>query len=164
MSVRRLGKLLNKSEGMSESEGAGEDFKPTKGDKRSVVVRQIAQRRGQQQFRNVLLGRYGYRCMMTGCKLLDVVEAAHIKPYRGPDDNHPENGLLLRSDIHTLFDLNLIGINPETWKVELNKKLLSHQEYRELSGCHLRLPDGFRPSKAAARLRYKEFKKNCRKK
>ncbi len=108
--------------------------------------------------------REAYRCMMTGCKLLDVVEAAHIKPYRGPDDNHPENGLLLRSDIHTLFDLNLIGINPETWKVELNEKLLSHQEYRGLSGCHLRLPDGFRPSKAAARSRYKEFKKKCCKK
>jgi HNH endonuclease len=35
---------------------------------------------------------------------LDILEAAHISPYRGEEDNHPENGLLLRADLHTLFD------------------------------------------------------------
>ncbi len=44
--------------------------------------------------------------------------AAHIKAYRGEQDNHPDNGLLLRSDIHTLFDVDLHGIEPEHLQVE----------------------------------------------
>jgi hypothetical protein len=51
---------------------------------------------------------------------MDVVEAAHIKPYRGAADNHPANGLLLRADLHTLFDLDLIGIEPGTLTVRVH--------------------------------------------
>ena len=50
--------------------------------------------------------------MVTDYRLMDVVEAAHIWPYSGEEDNHPANGLLLRTDIHTLFDLELMGIDP----------------------------------------------------
>lgn len=91
----------------------GETYIPQDGDWREVVERQIRERRGQQHFRDILRERYGDRCLVTGCEVLAVLEAAHIKPYQGEADNHPENGLLLRSDIHTLFDLDLIGIEPE---------------------------------------------------
>ena len=60
-----------------------------------------------------------YRCMVSGCQLVDLLEAAHIRPYRGENDNHPSNGLLLRADLHTLFDLDLLGIDPETLLVRL---------------------------------------------
>jgi hypothetical protein len=62
-------------------------YTPENGDWRAVVVRQIKARRGQQRFRNDLRNRYGDRCLISGCRLLDIVEAAHIKPYRGKPDN-----------------------------------------------------------------------------
>ena len=45
---------------------------------------------------------------------MEIVEAAHIKPYAEEPDDDPANGLLLRADLHTLFDLHLIGIEPNT--------------------------------------------------
>jgi hypothetical protein len=95
-------------------------FTPTEADERLVVLRQIKARRGQQAFREALRDRYGDRCMISGCELMDVVEAAHIKSYRGQPDNHPANGLLLRCDLHTLFDLDLIGVEPGTLLVHVH--------------------------------------------
>jgi putative restriction endonuclease len=91
----------------------GDNYAPRTGDQRRVTARQIRERRGQRAFRDALRRRYGGRCAVTGCTVLDLLEAAHIKPYRGDRDNNPQNGLLLRADIHTLFDLDLLGIEPE---------------------------------------------------
>ena len=66
---------------------------------------------------------YGDQCMVTGCKIVDILEAAHISPYRGECDNDVENGLLLRADIHTLFDLNLLGIEPKSLIVHIHSDL-----------------------------------------
>jgi hypothetical protein len=92
---------------------------------------------------------------VTGCTVLAVLEAAHIKPYRGEQDNHPENGLLLRSDIHTLFDLDLLGIEPGRLQVELHPSLRT--EYGDLVGMQLGCRSGLLPSSEALRLRYKLF-------
>jgi HNH endonuclease len=45
-----------------------------------------------------------------------------IRPYRGDHDNDPKNGLLLRTDLHTLFDLNLLGIKPDTLTVIIHRR------------------------------------------
>ncbi len=95
-------------------EETGPSYRPVDSDWRRKVFRQIRERRGQQKFRDALRKRYGDRCMISGCCLMDVIEAAHIRPYRGEKDNHPENGLLLRADLHTLFDLDMLGIEPHT--------------------------------------------------
>ena len=95
-------------------------YSPTLTDRRKRVLRSIKERRGQDSFRKKLIRRYGPNCMVSRCNLLDIVEAAHIWPYHGPVDNHPDNGLLLRADLHTLFDLDLMGINPETYKVAVS--------------------------------------------
>ncbi|MFP3681359.1 HNH endonuclease signature motif containing protein, partial [Pseudomonas sp. SIMBA_041] len=63
------------------------------------------------------------------CKVIEILEAAHISPYRGVKDNHQSNGLLLRADIHTLFDLNLIAINPKSFEVELSSNLLTSEYF-----------------------------------
>jgi len=84
------------------------------------VMRSILARRGQRAFRDSLRARYGDRCVISGCTLLDVLEAAHIRPYRVQADNTPENGLLLRADLHTLFDLDYLGIEPGTLRVHLH--------------------------------------------
>ena len=130
-------------------------YNPEEGDRRHVVVRQIRERRGQQQFRDALRERYGDRCLVTGCEVLAVLEAAHISPYRGEGDNHPENGLLLRADIHTLFDLDLIGIEPNGLQVELHPALA--KEYGTLTGKTLGCVRDCRPSQEALKLRYEQF-------
>ena len=55
---------------------------------------------------------------------LKTVEAAHISPYKGEASNDPSNGLLLRSDLHILFDLGLISVNPDDLSIVVAHKLL----------------------------------------
>lgn len=77
-------------------------------DARERVLGQIVRRRGQQEFREKLLVAYEGRCAITGCDAIEALEAAHIVPYLGTETNHVQNGLLLRADIHTLFDLGCL--------------------------------------------------------
>ena len=133
------------------------EFVPREGDERALIQQQIRERRGQQGFRNEVRKRYGDRCLVTGCKVLAVLEAAHIKPYQGEKDNHPENGLLLRADIHTLFDLDLLGIEPQSLRVELHPNLAESAAYKHLAGKTLRCSAKQRPSKDALKLRYQRF-------
>jgi hypothetical protein len=135
-------------------------YVPKDVDRRRLVERQIRERRGQQEFRNVLRNRYGDRCMVTECQALAVLEAAHIKPYRGEDDNHPENGLLLRADIHTLFDLDLLGIEPDELRVELHPDIAN--EYGHLIQKTLCCTHQCRPSREALRQRYEQFQQHVR--
>lgn len=131
-------------------------YSPTEIDSREKVLREIRARRGQQGFRDALRARYGDQCVISGCKVLHVLEAAHIRPYRGEADNHPENGLLLRSDLHTLFDLNLIGIHPSTLAVHFHPDIRS-TEYMELQGRPVICRGDNRPSERALRLRWEDF-------
>jgi hypothetical protein len=149
----------------AEQEGSNDDasYSPQKGDRRQVLERQIRERRGQQQFRDALRKRYGSRCVVTGCEVLAVLEAAHIRPYRGENDNHVENGLLLRADIHTLFDLNLLGVEPEGLVVKLHPALRNDAHYASLEGKRIDCASNSRPSIGALRSRYSQFtdKKRC---
>lgn len=108
-------------------------------DSRRRVLAQIVRRRGQQEFRERLLAAYNGRCAITGCDAIDALEAAHIVPYQGDVTNRSQNGLLLRADIHTLFDLYLIGVMPNTLTVVVSEKLKG-TIYRELEGTRLREP------------------------
>lgn len=152
-------KTVQKWDGLADEEAdrVGSSYRLKDGDRRQVVERQIRERRGQQQFRDHLCTRYGNRCVVTGCKVLAVLEAAHIKPYRVEEDNHPANGLLLRADIHTLFDLDLLGIDPERLRVALHPDLGKHTEYRNLAGKTLLCTPDQQPSSEALRLRHEQF-------
>lgn len=92
-------------------------------------------RRYQSAFRQALLSKRPNRCAITGTSELSVLEAAHIIPYaeRFADRDKPENGLLLRSDIHKLFDAHLISINPETKAIEVSDRIAS-PDYQSLRG------------------------------
>jgi 5-methylcytosine-specific restriction protein A len=160
--VRNLAELpvsttLRPEEAQGTTSGNVAGYVPQEGDRRAVIQRQIKERRGQQPFRDALRRRYGDRCLVTGCKLLDVLEAAHIRPYRGESDNHIENGLLLRADVHTLFDLNLLGIEPDQLRIRLNPAALSDPCYAALEGKTLICTPHCRPSVDALRVRYQEF-------
>lgn len=108
-------------------------------DARIRSYRLIAQRQGQPQFRAELLAAYGSRCAITGCMTVEVLEAAHLLPYRGPHTNVVTNGLPLRADVHTLLDLQLIAIEPTTRKV-VGSKHLPSDPYLAFIGEPLREP------------------------
>ncbi len=123
-------------------------------DSRDKTQRSIVLRRGQPDFRNALMEAYGARCAITGCEVRDVLEAAHIYPYRGENTNHVQNGLLLRADIHTLFDLGKISIDPDRLTVILDPALMS-SDYAKLHGKKINVPGNPRqwPSKEALKWR-----------
>lgn len=77
-----------------------------------IVTKYIAGRRGQAAFRDKLLNLYNRTCVVTDCPIEDLLEAAHLVEHSKTTNYKPDNGLLLRCDIHTMFDLNLIGIEP----------------------------------------------------
>lgn len=108
-------------------------------DARERVLRSIARRRGQPAFRKELLRAYGGRCAITGCSVTTVLEAAHIIPYLGSHTNHIANGLLLRADLHTLFDLGLIAICPQSRQVRVHSSLLG-TDYAAFAGKEIGLP------------------------
>lgn len=108
-------------------------------DARTRVVASIVRRQGQPAFRRKLLAAYGNRCAITGCDQPDVLEAAHIRPYNGQQTNVVSNGLLLRADVHTLFDLYLIAIDPDTRLIHLSPTL-SQSGYGKYHGMPLHTP------------------------
>jgi len=73
----------------------------------------VKTRRGQPDFRERLRRAYGDTCAITGSSVVPLLEAAHIVPHARKTNYSTSNGLLLRADIHTLFDMHLIAIDPE---------------------------------------------------
>ncbi|HMS77175.1 HNH endonuclease [Gordonia sp. (in: high G+C Gram-positive bacteria)] len=66
---------------------------------------------GQQAFKAVIAETYNHRCAITGDKVRPVLEAAHILPVAAGGIHRIDNGLLLRSDVHTLFDRGYLGVD-----------------------------------------------------
>jgi hypothetical protein len=110
-------------------------------DARRRVLQEIAQRRGQRQFREKLLKAYVGRCAISRFDCVPALEAAHILPYRSDGTNHVTNGILLRSDLHTLFDLRKIAIavHDGKWTALLTNDL-RQTSYRRFNGAELWLP------------------------
>lgn len=122
-----------------------------------LQLRAIMTRRGQSKFRNSLLKAYGETCAISGCKVAQLLEAAHIRPHAEKPNYSVTNGILLRADLHTLFDLGLLALNAQL-RVELAPALLS-SEYRKLEGKKIRrslLPSDT-PNKDALEQRYRDF-------
>jgi hypothetical protein len=127
-------------------------------DARQRVRRQIVRRRGQSKFRSKLMEAYSCRCAVTGCDAGPALEAAHLQPYRGPESNTVTNGLLLRSDIHTLLDLQLLAFSPKTRELVVSR-LLAGTQYERLSGVRLAKPTlkTQRPSQHALDVLWQSF-------
>lgn len=113
----------------------------------------IAPRLGQGGFRVIVTEAYHRRCAITGEKTLPVLNASHIKPYSKEGPHLPSNGLLLRQDIHTLFDRGYITINEKNI-IEVSRRIKEDygngKEYYAYHGSVLRsIPDQIeeRPSR-----------------
>jgi putative restriction endonuclease len=133
-------------------------FDPTSNeDARARTQRSIALRQGQPAFRSALLNAYERTCAVTGCNVIQTLEAAHILPYRGDHTNHVQNGLLLRADVHTLFDLHLLDVDPDSFVIRVNAEIVD-TTYAGLDGRQLRLPKQTQnwPSQEALRQRLQQ--------
>lgn len=73
----------------------------------------VTPRLGQGTFRNAVTDAYGKSCAVSGEHSLPALEAAHIRPYGDGGEHEIVNGLLLRSDIHRLFDRGYVGVTPD---------------------------------------------------
>ena len=80
-------------------------------------------RLGQGAFQALVIDAYQRRCAISGEKAFPVLETAHIKPVAHGGQHRLDNGLLLRSDIHTLFDRGYMAIRPDSLKVLVSGKL-----------------------------------------
>jgi hypothetical protein len=112
-------------------------------DKGPEDARQLAAikiRRGQADFRERLLSAWSRRCVVTECRVLGLLEASHIKPHAKEADYQTSNGLLLRADIHTLYDLDLLSVD-QFMRVHLAEELQA-SEYQRYDGKKIdRRPD-----------------------
>jgi putative restriction endonuclease len=91
---------------------------------------------------------------VTGERSIPVLDAAHIQPYRGPASNHVQNGLLLRADLHRLYDAGYLTVTPDL-RVDVSRRLREDFEngkaYYVLAGERIAVPDApaLQPSRLA---------------
>lgn len=93
-------------------------------------------RLGQGAFRVLVTEAYSRRCAITGERTLPVLEAAHIQPYARQGPHLVANGLLLREDLHTLFDDGYLTVTEEL-RVEVSRRIKEkYQNGREYYRYH----------------------------
>ena len=118
---------------------AEKDLGPTRGG-----VTTVQQRHGQGAWRVLITDVYGRRCAVTGERALPVLEAAHIKPVSRGGQHQIGNGLLLRSDVHRLFDDGYVTVTPDlSFKVSaaLKDDFDDGETYRPFDSSRIWVPD-----------------------
>lgn len=104
------------------------------------VERTVRARRGQTQFRAQLVQKFGARCAFTGPCYLAALDAAHLYSYADVGEHKDGGGLLMRSDVHRLYDKGLMAVTPKN-RVALHEDLLKSQ-YAKLQDQVLQVPVG----------------------
>lgn len=104
----------------------------------------VVPRLGQGAFRILVTDDYRRRCAITGEKTLPALDAAHIRPYSEGGEHAPSNGILLRRDIHSLFDAGYVTVSPDL-RFEVSNRIREEFEngrhYYALHGQALSLPE-----------------------
>lgn len=103
----------------------------------------VRPRLGQGAFRVAVTDAYGRACAVTREHSLPVLEAAHIVPFAQGGPHEVRNGLLVRSDLHRLFDLGYVTVTPEL-RLEVSRRLREDFEngrtYYPLHGSRVNVP------------------------
>lgn len=121
----------------AEADMARLDLNVLTEDQREMVEKLVAMREGQSAFRRALLDVYP-SCAVTGTTLEATLDAAHIAGYKGLQSNDVKNGLILRKDIHKLFDSHLLAIDADG-RVRV-APVVTDPTYRDLDGQKAILP------------------------
>jgi hypothetical protein len=95
-------------------------------------------RRGQRQFRDHLLESQGESCALTGGAPVRVLEAGHLYSYAELGVHHAHGGLLLRRDIHRLFDDGWLAVDPGRLRIDVSDALEAFPQYARLNGQPVR--------------------------
>lgn len=105
--------------------------------------RLVEPRLGQGGFRILVTDGYERKCAFTNERTLPALDAAHIKPFSQIQEHKPSNGLLLRRDLHALFDRGYLTVTPD-YRIEISKKIKEEfdngREYYRLHGSAMRMP------------------------
>lgn len=127
---------------------------------REMVTRK--ERQHQTRFRDMLLQIYENTCCISLCNIPDALEAAHIIFSSDENSFDPRNGLLLRADLHRLFDKSMFGIDPRSRKIRLNEILANNPQYSHFNNKKIReaQPKDLGPAEEALTKRWKQFKHN----
>ncbi|NNU36052.1 HNH endonuclease [Rhizobium sophorae] len=103
----------------------------------------IKPRLGQGAFRLTITDNYERRCAVSGEKTLPILDAAHIHAFEAGGEHAASNGLLLRTDIHRLFDLGYVTVSPDG-RFEVSGRLKADfdngRHYYDLHGTPIRPP------------------------
>lgn len=103
----------------------------------------IRRRIGQGTFRVAVMEAYGRQCAMTRERALPALEASHIRPFAEVESHYVRNGLLLRSDLHRLFDTGYLTVTPEH-RVEASSRMRDDfndgENYLQLHGSRIWVP------------------------
>jgi putative restriction endonuclease len=106
--------------------------------------RLVPQRLGQRSFQAVVLAAYTRRCAITGSKIRPALQAAHVRPLPAGGEHRLDNGLLLRSDVHTLFDRGYLGVDPK-YRLQVSPALRAEfgngEQFYARAGEPITLPD-----------------------
>jgi putative restriction endonuclease len=104
----------------------------------------VRPRLGQGTFRIAVMDAYGRSCAVTSEHSLPVLESAHIRPYADGGPHDVANGLLLRSDVHRLFDAGYVTVSPEELRFRVSRRLKDDYEngrtYYELEDTKIHVP------------------------
>lgn len=104
----------------------------------------VLPRLGQGSFRIVVTDAYERRCALSGERTLPVLDAAHIKPYSVHQRHEVSNGILMRSDLHRLFDEGYITIDPLDRRIQVSGRIREEfengRDYYKLHGQSVRDP------------------------
>ncbi len=98
-------------------------------------TREAAERPDQRRFRDRLMRAYGGRCAVTGCDIAELLDAAHLRPWRIDDE-----GVLLRADLHRMIDRGLARIENGRFRLSRPPPAYIEAEYGKHDGARLRKP------------------------
>lgn len=121
-------------------------------------------RANQRAFREIVTQAYDRKCAISGEKTLPVLEAAHIQPYADAGPSIVSNGLLLRSDLHRLFDQHYLTIDADKLVVKVSARIREEFSngvaYYQYDKQKLRQPHGKmdKPAQQFLRLHNEQFK------
>ena len=114
----------------------------------------VRPRLGQGLFSFAVRDAYKGACAVTHEHSQPVLEAAHIRPYARGGPHDVDNGLLLRRDLHRLFDLGYVTVTPDhLFRVgnRLREEFKNGRSYYELNNTRIEVPPEsvLQPSKTA---------------
>lgn len=131
-----------------------DSFSLVKNATKKKIIQNVTERKGQSAFHAAVSKAYNNQCCITGESTPELLQAAHIQDYINQDSHHIQNGLLLRIDIHKLFDSGLLYID-QHYHVHVSP-LVTTSEYKRLENKQITLPNNPSDYPSLTALLFKE--------